>query len=193
MGVFSLSNAIKALVLAGLLAFVFVNVRSCQKPATGFETYAVGSLAKLTALESPPAQPQQTFTDADGNTTNLAEFRGKPLLLNVWATWCAPCVVEMPMLNEVSKTRDDIEVLTVAFDDPAKAKDWLQREGLSLPAWTDPSYSLNAKLANPEMGQIGLPITVFYNPGGREIARVPGEVDWTSPEATVFLDYVASR
>ena len=188
-----LNRAIAVLILGGIAAFLLVNIRSCAQPPTGFEPYARGTLSRLTALESPPIQPQGSFTNADGDTMELSDFRGAPMLLNVWATWCAPCVVELPMLAEVAATRDDMEVVTVAFDDPAKAADFLAREGLELPTWVDTNYSLTARLSTPEMSQLGLPITVFYNPSGREVARVLGDVDWLAPEATAFLDAFAAQ
>ena len=176
-----------------MLAFVFVNVKSCQRPSTGVEAFATGALSRLTALEAPPAQPGTVFTNADGETVSLADYRGKPLLLNVWATWCPPCVAEMPMLARLAEDRDDIEVLTVAFDEPDKARAWLAERGLALPDFADTGYTLTARLATPEMNQLGLPITVLYNPGGREVARVLGEVDWDAPEARAFLDYAVTR
>ena len=193
MSFFSLSNAIRAFVLFGVLAFVFVNVKSCQRPATGVEAFATGTLGRLTSLQAPPAQPATVFRNAQGEEVRLSDYRGKPLLLNVWATWCPPCVAEMPMLDRLAAERDDIEVLTVAFDEPENARAWLEERGLDLPDYADTGYTLTARLATPEMNQLGLPITVFYNGGGREVARVLGEVDWDKPEARGFLDYVVTR
>ena len=179
-----LNRAIYLMLAIGLLAFAVVGMRSCQVPPTSFDAYATGSLARLTSLDAPPVQPQSTFRDADGREMTLADLRGEKVLLNVWATWCAPCVVELPMLAELRAARDDLEVVTVAFDAPEKVAAFLKREGLDLPTWTDPSYALTGRLEAP-----GLPITILYNEGGREVARVPGEVDWTSPEADALLDY----
>lgn len=193
MTVFSLSNATRLLLVGGLFAFVFVNVKSCRSPATGWESYATGTLSRLTALEAPPAQPGGRFVNASGAEMRLSDYRGEKVLLNVWATWCPPCVVELPMLEAVAKTREDIRVVTVAFDAPEKVEAFLDREGFDIPRWTDPGYSLTGKLATPEMSQVGLPVTVFYNESGREVARVLGEVNWTAPEATAFLDAIAAR
>ena len=188
-----LTRAIQVLLLVGVLALVTVTVRSCQKPPTGWESYATGTLSRLTALEAPPAQPQDAYVDARGAEMRLSDFRGTPTLVNVWATWCPPCIVELPMLEEVAATRDDLEVVTIAFDSPEKVADFLAREELALPGWVDRNYRLTQALATPEASQLGLPITVFYNGGGREVARVMGEVDWTAPEATAFLDAFAAR
>lgn len=180
-----LNRAIYTLLLVGLFAMGAVAFRSCQPSVqSGFKPYAVDSLSRLTSLDAPPIQPQATFVNAEGEETTLADLRGRNVLLNVWATWCAPCVVELPQLAELRTSRDDLEVLTVAFDSPDKVADFLRREGLDLPTWTDPSYSLTGRLQAP-----GLPITILYNEGGREVARVVGEADWTSPEADALLDY----
>jgi thiol-disulfide isomerase/thioredoxin len=181
---FSLDVAIKFLLLVGVLAIVFVSVKSCQKPATGVEAYAVGSLQRLTALDDPPVQPGLVFTSADGEEMRLEDYRGETVLLNVWASWCAPCIAELPTLEALAVSRDDIEVVTISLDrTPEEAAAFLEREGIELPRWWDGSFSLSGKLLAP-----GLPITVIYNEGGREMARLAGEAEWDSAEANALLD-----
>ena len=184
-----LNRAIRFLVLGGALAFLFVAARSCQQPPTGVEAFARDSLVRLTSLDAPPIQPPLTFRDADGDTLKLEDLRGRKVLLNVWASWCAPCVAELPTLEAVAEGRNDIDVVTVSLDRrPEDAAEFLAREGFDLPAWWDESFSLAGRLKAP-----GVPVTVLYNEGGREVARVAGEADWTSPEATALLDYFAAQ
>ena len=157
-----------------------------QKPATGVESYAVGSLKRLTALEDPPVQPNLEFRNASGETMRLSDYRGQTVLLNVWASWCAPCIAELPTLEALAQSRDDIEVVTISLDrTPEEAVAFMEKEGLSLPQWWDGSFSLSGKLLAP-----GLPITVIYNEGGREVARLAGEADWNSAEANALLESV---
>jgi len=178
--------AIKALLLIGVLAIVSVGVKSCQKPASGVEAYATGSLQRLAALEDPPVQPNLTFLTASGEQMRLEDYQGKTVLLNVWASWCAPCIAELPTLEALAQSRDDIEVVTISLDrTPEEAAAFIEREGLDLPAWWDGSFSLSGKLLAP-----GLPITVIYNEGGREVARLAGEAEWDSAEANALMDYV---
>jgi len=183
-----LNRAIYILILIGLFFLGATAFRSCQPTVqSGFDAYAVDSLSRLTSLDAPPAQPLSKFVDVEGNEMTLADLRGENVLLNVWATWCAPCIVELPQLAELRASRNDLRVVTVAFDAPEKVEEFLRREGLDLPTWTDPSYALTGRLQAP-----GLPITILYNKGGREVARVAGEADWTSPEADALIDYLVT-
>ena len=184
-----LNRLILVMVAIGVLGFLGVNMRSCTQPPTGLEAYARGSLQRLTSLDAPPVQPALTFRDAEGAEMRLEDFRGRKVLLNVWATWCAPCVVELPTLEAVARERDDIEVVTISLDRrPEDAAEFLAREGFDLPEWWDASFSLPGKLAAP-----GLPITILYNEGGREVGRLAGEANWTSLEADALLDYFAAQ
>ena len=128
-----------------------------------------------------------TFKDADGKDVRLADFRGKTVLLNVWATWCAPCVAEIPSLNALQKNRggDAFTVIAVSTDrhiDDARA--FLQKENIdALALYMDPSWSISTKV-----GVQGIPISIFYGPNGQELARVAGDVDWQSPDVDALLD-----
>lgn len=186
---FSVANAIRLMLVVGLLAVFLVVVQSCSQPKTGLDLFAKDSLKKLTALETPPIQPTMTFKAPDGAEMQLSEYKGKVILVNIWATWCAPCIAEMPMLDELQaqKGGDDFEVVTISLDRTAvEAQQWLEKNNINnLPLWHDSSYAVSAKLALP-----GLPTSIFYNRQGREIARIPGEVDWTSEEALALVDYL---
>jgi len=82
--IFSLGNAIRALVLIGLVGVVFVFVQSCQRPATGLDLYAKDSLKKLTVREAPQHLPATVFETADGETLSFESLRGKVVLVNIW-------------------------------------------------------------------------------------------------------------
>lgn len=188
----SLSNAIKLMVVIGLLAVFAVVVQSCQSPKNGLDIYRTKSLKRLHVSEAPPIQPRSTFSSADGLEMKLSDYRGQYVLLNVWATWCPPCIIEMPSLNELQKKRggDRFKVVTISMDRKAEdAVAFLEKNGLdNLEPWHDPSFGLNVKVKTR-----GLPISIFYDPKGREIARVSGEADWASEEALELIDHLLQR
>jgi len=184
---FSAANAIRLMLLIGLVTVFLVVVQSCSQPRTGLELFAKDSLKKLISLEAPPAQPVMVFKSPDGTEMRLSDYKGKVILVNVWATWCAPCIAEMPMLSQLQaeKKSAGFEIVTISLDRTAQeAADWLRKNEINnLPLWHDSTYALNGKLDLP-----GLPTSIFYDRAGREIARIPGEVDWTSQEALALVE-----
>lgn len=130
--------------------------------------------------------PEFTLTSETNETLELASLTGEPLLINLWATWCAPCVIELPMLDEVAgDTSRGIRVLTVSQDmtDTDKVAPFLQERGLTrLEPWLDPRNDLAF-----HYGTGTLPTTILYDANGREIWRYIGGYDWTSAEATELL------
>ncbi|MCF6220728.1 MAG: TlpA family protein disulfide reductase [Robiginitomaculum sp.] len=185
--------AIRVMLFTALLACIFVIVQSCslQKPPS-LQKFAKGGLKKLQILEVPPAQPKMTFKTANGTDISLADFHGQTILLNIWATWCAPCVAEIPSLDKLQAQRGSASftVVTISMDrhiDDAKA--FFEKANINnLQLYIDPTYSISSKI-----GVQGIPISVFYNPSGQEIARIPGDVDWQSAETTALLDAILSN
>ena len=186
---FSVTTALRIMILGGLLATLFVFAQSCQSPQLGLDSYAKKSLRKLTVLPNPPSQPTLSFTAPDGENVTLADFRGQTILLNVWATWCAPCIKEMPTLDALQKELggETFQVVTVSLDRTAEeALLWFEKNGIeNLTAYHDGSFALSAKLEVR-----GLPISVIYDKRGRELARVAGDADWASVEALTFINAV---
>lgn len=180
------------MLLGALVAMIVIVVQSCQTPETDITRFAKGSLKRLHVKEAPPPQPKLTFKGPDGADMTLADYKGQVVLLNVWATWCAPCIIEMPMLDELQAERggDDFQVVTISVDRTAYDPDKFFKDNdlTHLTPWHDSTYSLPPKVSAP-----GLPVSIFYSRTGREIARVSGEVDWTSDEALKFIDYVLER
>jgi thiol-disulfide isomerase/thioredoxin len=146
----------------------------------------------LTPVSPPENPPDAAFVTQDGTTHHLAEFKGRGMVVNMWATWCAPCVAEMPSLEALSKALapKDIAVLPLSSDrggaDAVRA--WYQAHGISgLPILLDPKGAL-ATAFNAR----GIPTTVIINTAGKVVARLEGAADWSAPEAqTLILKLVA--
>lgn len=126
--------------------------------------------------------PALTVRDGTGAELNLGALQGQPVLLNLWATWCAPCVVEMPQLDELAGELDGaVRVVTVSQDmqgaavvDPFFAKGGYRH----LEPWLDQDGALDFKVESDV-----LPTTILYDAMGREVWRVVGEYDWSSAAA----------
>ncbi|WP_447760918.1 TlpA family protein disulfide reductase [Sphingopyxis panaciterrae] len=129
--------------------------------------------------------PAAAFRGPDDAPVTLAAFRGKPLLVNLWATWCAPCVAEMPTLDKLAAARGEtMTVLAVAQDlQGAEVVDpWFQKAGLkALQPYIDPQ---NALL---DAANSALPTSILYDAKGREVWRVVGAIDWQGEEAKALL------
>lgn len=137
---------------------------------------------------SPPAElPDGIFVSADGASHHLTDFKGRGMVVNLWATWCAPCVAEMPSLELLSKALapQDIAVLPLSSDrggaDAVRA--WYQAHGIAaLPVLLDPK-GLLARAFDAR----GIPTTIVINQNGQAVARLEGAADWSAPEAQVLI------
>lgn len=176
------------MLIGGMLAIALVVVQSCQQPEGALDRFGVKSLSRLTSLETPPVQPTLQFMTPDGEVS-LQDYRGKIILVNAWATWCPPCVAEMPSLDELQRLRggDRFAVVPISLDRTLQdAAQFYDRTGLTdLPLIHDGSFAINARLELP-----GLPTSVIYDENGRELARLPGEADWASDEALALIDHL---
>ncbi|MEM6914808.1 MAG: TlpA disulfide reductase family protein, partial [Pseudomonadota bacterium] len=154
--------------------------------------YAVGEMAKLERIYPAPKMPAVRL-DKDGGTVRLGDYaQGAPLVVNLWATWCAPCLEELPALQTMqNELGGRVKVLAVAMEsgDGSAQRAMLKKVGADqLTFVQDPSLSL--------MGAYGrdlqLPLTILYDGRGREVARLSGAADWGSPEALRLLKAIAS-
>jgi thiol-disulfide isomerase/thioredoxin len=129
--------------------------------------------------------PSVTVKDAKGQTLAIASLKGKPVLINLWATWCAPCVAELPTLDRLAAAKgDQLRVLTVSQDlKPERVPDFLKgKGGTHLPAWLDPETALSFKYQVQT-----LPTSILYDAAGKEVWRFTGNQDWTGPKAAQML------
>jgi thiol-disulfide isomerase/thioredoxin len=137
---------------------------------------------KFVRLATPQRVPDLLFTDAEGKTRRLSEWRGRTVVLNLWATWCAPCKMEMPSLDRLEGMLGggNLSVIALSLDrggmkEPAA---FFARQGISqLKLYNDASGEAGLRLA-----AAGLPLTVVLNEKGEEIARFLGPAEWDAPE-----------
>ncbi len=144
-------------------------------------------LDKLVVHGSPREVPEFSFIDGAGETRMLADWSGKLLLVNIWATWCAPCKEEMPALDrlEAKLGGENFAVLPISVDRGGlqKPRGFLEEINAdNLPLLLDETARLNFKLE-----VMGLPATLIIDEQGREIARMIGPAEWDSPEAIARL------
>ncbi|UXU75063.1 MULTISPECIES: TlpA disulfide reductase family protein [unclassified Paracoccus (in: a-proteobacteria)] len=145
-----------------------------------------GGLSRLVPGDPAPV-PEIAFTDPQGGRHSLADYRGKVVLLNFWATWCAPCREEMPALDRLQAEMrgDDFEVVAIAsgHNPPPAIDKFLTEAGVShLPVLLDPRQELARA-----MGVMGMPVTVLIDREGQEIARLMGGADWSSDAALTLI------
>ncbi len=130
--------------------------------------------------------PAANLEDPDGEPASLAGFRGKPLLVNLWATWCAPCIAEMPTLDALAaREKDRLQVVTISqdLDGRDKVETFFARRGYRhLETWLDPQMALMQDLKVDT-----LPTTILYDAQGRELWRMTGMEDWESGRAAMLL------
>ncbi|WP_235525246.1 MULTISPECIES: TlpA family protein disulfide reductase [unclassified Sphingomonas] len=138
---------------------------------------------KIDRSHKGEALPAYGFEDAAGKPVTLAAFKGKPLLLNVWATWCAPCVREMPTLDALAtKAGDTLSVVAVSQDlEPAKVQPFLTERGLKLVGYRDPKLQFTSGM------RLNLPTTILYDAAGKEVWRVVGGMDWAGADAAKLI------
>jgi thiol-disulfide isomerase/thioredoxin len=139
------------------------------------------------------ALPDFTFTDAAGREHRVADFAGQVLVINLWATWCPPCVAEMPTLDRLQEKLGGIGVRVLALSQdrggaPVVSR-FYERTGVKhLGVWLDPRGG-----AARSLGARGLPTTLIVNREGREAMRLAGEAEWDAPEMVAFIRAIAER
>jgi thiol-disulfide isomerase/thioredoxin len=155
---------------------------------TGAHPLATGAMTTFLFKPQPEALPDIRFLNGSGAEVSLAGFRGKVVLLNVWATWCAPCREEMPALDRLQAAlgSDKFQVVALAVDksgvDGAR-KFLADIKTEKLEAFADPTAKEGTQLK-----VIGMPTSILIDTQGREIGRLIGPAHWDSPEAKRLIE-----
>ena len=155
---------------------------------------AAANPLELSVFDQPRDVPEIHFIDADNRNLTLADFRGKIVLLNIWATWCVPCRKEMPALDRLQAQlgSDDFIVLPLSIDRaglPAVKKFYAELGLQKLGIYVDSSGAASRALGAP-----GVPTTLLIDRNGREVARKMGAAEWDGPEmVSLIRGYIEPR
>jgi thiol-disulfide isomerase/thioredoxin len=177
-----------AILAVGLLYGVSIALPN-RDAGQDLSRFKSGALAALVVNPKPPPQPVAPFTSAQGQATTLKAFHGKVVLVNLWATWCGPCVTEMPTLAALHSRfqAQGFEVVAISVD-----KD-VSRD-IAIAKLKDLSKDQLTFYHDPRMGVVfpmkarGFPTSVLYDRNGIEIARLAGEANWNSAEAHALIE-----
>ena len=165
--------------------------RAALKTAQRLAPLAHGEVAAAVVAADPRRLPALSFRGATGAQETLAQWRGRAVLLNLWATWCVPCRKEMPALDALQAKLGGpaFQVVAVNIDtrDPDKPKAWLKEVGINrLAYYADPSAKVFQELK--AVGKaVGMPTTILVDPSGCEIATLSGPAEWASEDAVKFV------
>jgi thiol-disulfide isomerase/thioredoxin len=152
---------------------------------------ARGEVAAVAVAKAPKALPVLTFKDGEGAAKSLADWRGRTLLLNLWATWCVPCRKEMPALDALQGKLGgpDFEVVSINIDtrDLDKPKAWLKEVGIGKLVY----YADNSAKVFQDLKVIGkafgMPTTLIVDANGCELATLAGPAEWASDDAVKLI------
>ncbi len=147
-----------------------------------------GTVVNFTPAETPRPVPETRFTDLAGRPHTLAHIRGRVVALNLWATWCGPCIREMPSLDRLQAELggEDFTVVLMSQDrlGAEQVEPFLARLGIGLTSQLDPKMALFRAL-----GGRGLPTTILIDARGIELGRLEGAAEWDRPEALALIRY----
>lgn len=153
--------------------------------AVDLDGLLTGDMKKLAVHATPVDLPAAELLDMAEEVQSLDQFKGKWVVLNFWATWCAPCRHEMPALDRLQAAMPEIVVLPLATGRNAPeqiTKFFAEAEIENLTVLRDPKMQLARA-----MGVLGLPVTVILNPEGQEVARLIGDAEWDSAAAQAVM------
>jgi thiol-disulfide isomerase/thioredoxin len=198
------SPVISLITLGLVLAFIYVmkawhhneaaTAESCpaaQALAVKLAPLAHGDVAALAIADHPQPMPPLTFTGKDGKPVTLASFRGRNILLNLWATWCVPCRMEMPSLDRLQGARgsEDFSVVAVNIDTARldRPKAFLKEIGVkNLSFYADNTANIFETLKQ-DGKVLGLPTTILIAKDGCNIGTMAGPAKWDSPDALALI------
>ena len=168
-------------------AMLLLAAAAVLAPATAEAPPFRGAIGEFTpAAERRPA-PTLPFLDGAGREVTFADFRGKLLVVNLWATWCAPCVKEMPALDRLRRKLEGTNAMVLALSSDRggirQVEPFLKKHGVEgLGVWVDPKGAIPRAFSAR-----GLPTTILIDWDGREIGRLEGDAEWDSDAALALI------
>jgi len=177
----------RKLLSALLYTAIAVVANTATADMTAISNLRDGDMRKLVLHSTPVAASDTPFRSETGEDITLAVYHGQIVVVNFWATWCAPCRKEMPQLSALQRDLggDDLQVVTIATGRnplPAMQRFFADINVDNLPLHTDARQSLARSL-----GVLGLPVTIILDRDGNEIGRLQGDADWSSDSAKAIL------
>jgi thiol-disulfide isomerase/thioredoxin len=181
--------AIAAVIAAGAVTLVFTHRADDQ----GGSPPLAGTVAHFSLSNPRLPAPAVAFSDVEGKEVSLAAFRGRVVLVNFWATWCLPCLKEMPALDRLQARvgNADLVVAAVSIDrgGRATAEPWLEQNGIrNLTLYLDPAARTAMAFRVSE-----LPVSVLIDRGGNVVGRMVGPAEWDAPEAEALVRHIAAK
>ncbi len=176
------------------------NSASCaaaKKTAAAMAPLARGEVAAVQVNATPMPAPDLAFLGPDGQPVTLASFRGRTVLVNLWATWCPPCLKEMPALDALQAAAggSDFAVVAVNIDtrNLDKPKAWLASNAITrLPYYADPQAGVFQVLRSTRKVE-GMPVSLIVDSQGCELAILQGPADWASSDAKALIQAARGR
>ena len=152
---------------------------------------ARGEVAALEVSRQPLAAPAVSFTGPDGSPRDLATFRGRTVLLNLWATWCEPCKREMPALDrlqaELGGERFEVVAVNIDTRNLERPRTWLDQAGIrNLAYYTDKEAKIFQHLRGAGLAE-GMPTTLLIDGRGCRLGRLSGPAEWASPDSLALI------
>ena len=183
----------RVVTLAALVAAVLVAVTSPPPARDPAPLRIMGEIQHFSLERNPRTVKLPRFLDAGGRETSLDALRGKVVVLNFWATWCAPCVHELPSLDRLAAHFKGRPLALVALNEDrggaAVAAPFLARLGLpNLALYIDPKGAVQRAL-----GVASLPTTIIFDARGRLVGRLAMPADWAAPEALALVEHFVSQ
>ena len=197
-------GVVAALGLAGVAAFYSVKGDagngSCSAASAAvarMKPLVKGEVAAVELRTRPQPAPALAFIGPDGQPTTLAALKGKTLLVNLWATWCAPCLKEMPSLDALQKEMGgpDFAVVAINIDtrNLDKPKTWLADNKIAaLPFYADPQAATFQVLRAAHKVE-GMPVSLIVDKAGCELGIIQGPADWASADAKALMKAAIGR
>ncbi len=189
-----LKHILTGFVAIGVLALLYVlfSAMLSNPPRavsdTGGSFEAHGDMARFVIVSERPEFPSAPFSNDAGAPVRVADFSGKFILVNLWATWCPPCLVEMPALDRLQAKLggDQFEVVAISLDKNAqKARDWLKTNGINnLAFYNDQTLKLHE-----DFGAAGLPTSYLIDANGRLVGYLEGDAAWDADDAETLIEH----